>query len=431
MTDKAIASLKSNQARAIIEELRKGSVPADYVDFFTVGRENWLHYIKDDLENYIAEGGAKVRFIRGDYGDGKTHFMSVISHLSLSYGFAVSFVVLTREIPIHKFEAVYQSLVRQLRGNFSGIGIRSLLQEWLDKLATDPTAITMESISQRSETLRNLPGMNINFANALIALLENRFRPLQDEETQEERITARETLLHWFEAGKISKRELKPFAIFEVVNKSNSKLMLNSLNIFLRQLGHQGLILLFDELETVIAQATSVRNAAYENVRLLIDNTEQAEYCQIFFAIIPDVLLSEKGFKSYDALWSRVRTIGESQSQSLNYRGVLVDLHQTPLKTEELVTLGIRLRQIHQLGYRWDAADSITDDILAAICQNQEDMGLLSEVRLYVKQVIRLLDMGEQGEDPTAELDLKQQVIASQQEMEAEKLEHLQPEWDK
>jgi len=431
MTDKAIAGLKSNQARAIIEELRKGSVPADYVNFFTVGRENWLHCIKDDLENYIAEGGAKVRFIRGDYGDGKTHFMSVISHLSLSYGFAVSFVVLTREIPIHKFEAVYQSLVRQLRGDFSGIGIRSLLQEWLDKLEINPTAVTMESISKLSETLRNLPGMNINFANALIALLNNRFLPLQEEETQEERINARETLFHWFEAGKITKRELKPFAIFEVVNKSNSKLMLNSLNIFLRQIGHQGLILLFDELETVIAQAASVRNAAYENVRLLIDNTEQAEYCHIFFAIIPDVLLSEKGFKSYDALWSRVRTIGESQSQNLNYRGVLVDLHQTPLKTEELLTLGVRLRQIHQLGYRWDAANSITDEVLLAICQNQEKMGLLSEVRLYVKQVIRLLDMGEQGEDPTAELDLKKQLVASQQEMEAEKLELLQPEWDK
>ena len=74
----ALKELKPFQARSIIEELRKGSVPVEYVPVFTVGRQKWLSYIEDDLENYIAEGGAKVRFISGDYGDGKTHFMSVV-----------------------------------------------------------------------------------------------------------------------------------------------------------------------------------------------------------------------------------------------------------------------------------------------------------------------------------------------------------------
>ena len=78
--------LKPFEARAIIEELRKGSVPVDYVPFFTVGRENWLTLIEDDLDHYIAEGGAKVRFLSGDYGDGKTHFMSVIRHVALTKG---------------------------------------------------------------------------------------------------------------------------------------------------------------------------------------------------------------------------------------------------------------------------------------------------------------------------------------------------------
>ena len=118
MSTQSLEPLKSFQARAIIEELRKGSVPVDYVPFFTVGRENWLTFIEDDLDKYIAEGGAKVRFLSGDYGDGKTHFMSVIRHISLQKGFAVSFVVLTRETPIHKFEAVYQAIVKQLRGQF-------------------------------------------------------------------------------------------------------------------------------------------------------------------------------------------------------------------------------------------------------------------------------------------------------------------------
>ncbi len=420
--------LKPFQARSIIEELRKGSVPADYVPFFTVGRDNWLTFIEDDLTNYIAEGGAKVRFLSGDYGDGKTHFMSIIRHLALHNGFGVSFVVLTRETPIHKFEAVYQAITQQLRGRFEGIGIRNLLQQWLDTMA-EKEVPSLAQLADMGETLRNLAGMNINFANALTALAHNRFVPLQEGEQQEERDTGRETILHWFEGGKTTKRELKPFGIFEVVNKSNSKQLLNSLNVFLRHLDYKGLILLLDELETVIGQSASVRNAAYENVRLLIDNSEHSEYFHIFFSIIPDVLLSEKGFKSYDALWSRVRTIG--QKKQLNYRGVLIDLHRTPLASKELIELGRCLRRIHEISYRWEAANSVPDKLLEDVCTNQEKMGLLSEVRLFIKQLISILDMAEQGEAPAEDLDLKQHVVSSQQEMEQEKVEQLQPSWDK
>lgn len=57
-------------------------------------------------------------------------------------------------------------------------------------------------------------------------------------------------------------------------------------------------------------------------------------------------------------------------------------------------------------------------------------MGLLSEVRLFIKQLISILDMAEQGEIPSEELDLEQHIVSSQQEMDQEKVEQLQPSWD-
>ena len=432
MTHQEMEQLKPFEARAIIEELRKGSVPVDHVPFFTVGRDNWLTLIEDDLENYIAQGGTKVRFLSGDYGDGKTHFMSVIRHLAQKKGFAVSFVVLTREVPIHKFEAVYQAIVKQLRGRFEGLGIQGLLNAYVDAarkdLVPEDGSLDVEKLAALSNEIRSLPGMDINFANGVIALLNNRLRPLEEGETQEERDQDREILYLWFEGGKVAKKDIKPFQIFETVNKNNSKSFLNALIAFLRFTGYQGLILLMDELETVISQGKSIRNAAYENVRLLIDNTEQAGFLHIFFSIIPDILDSEKGFKSYDALWSRVRSIGENKR--LNYRGVLIDLHRTPLKTRELTELGKTLRTIHGIAYRWDAEGRITEQLLTDICKNQKKMGVLSEVRLFVKQVIRILDMGEQGEEALEELDLTAQMVQSQEEMAQEKVQHLEPKWD-
>lgn len=300
-----INKLEPFQARAIIEELRKGSVPVNHVPLFTVGRKNWLTFIEDDLENYIGHGGSKVRFINGDYGDGKTHFMSVVKHLAMDKGFAVSFVFLTREVPIHKFETVYQAIVSQLQGDFQGTGIRNMLGAWLRKLSETPIKGKNDAAKKKrqelADILRNIQGMDINFANALSALVNNHFAPM-DGEDKEKRNADQEVLFHWFEGGKVTKRELKPFQIYEFLNKTNSKQFMNSLILFLRHIGHQGLILLMDEMETVVAQSASIRNAAYENVRLLIDNSESSQYLHIFFSIIPDVLVSEKGFKSYDAL---------------------------------------------------------------------------------------------------------------------------------
>jgi hypothetical protein len=430
-----VNQLEPFQARSIIEQLRKGSVPIEYVPLFSVGRQNWLTYIEDDLEHYIGQGGAKVRFISGDYGDGKTHFMSVIRHLAMEKGFAVSFVVLTREVPIHKFETVYQTIVRQLQGDFQGIGIRNLLAAWLEKLGLAPIqdqknkAQKEEAQKNRdalTEELRNIPGMDINFANALIALVNNHFTPFYPDE-EEKHDADREVLFHWFEGGKVTKRELKPFQIYEFLNKANSKQFMNSLILFLRQMGQQGLILLLDEMETVMAQSASIRNAAYENVRLLIDNSESSQFFHIFFSIVPEVLTSEKGFKFYDALWSRIRTIGDSRK--LNYRGVLVDIHQTPLKTKELVELGRCLRTIHGISYRWDPADLVSDELLEEICTNQKRMGVISEVRLFIKQLINILDMAEQGQAPE-DMDMEKQIVETRREMEAEKMEQLQPSWD-
>src|SRR5262245_10530921 len=105
------AQLQPVEARTIIEHLRRGSVPVEQVPCFTVGREGWLSIIEDDLAQYIGAGSTKVRFLNGDYGDGKTHFLSLIQHLALQVGFAVSFVVLTREVRMQEFELVYREVV--------------------------------------------------------------------------------------------------------------------------------------------------------------------------------------------------------------------------------------------------------------------------------------------------------------------------------
>lgn len=420
ITQEDIEQLKPFQARAIIESLRKGLVPTEYVAFFTVGRQNWLKFIEDDLDHFIAEGGGKVRFINGDYGDGKTHFMSVIRQLVLQKNFASSFVVLTRDIPIHKFEVVYQAIAAELRGCFHGLGIRSLIQSWLEEQIR--VGIEYEAFF---ESVRKVEKIDINFSHALAGLFK--IISSSEKKVEEEDVDFQELLYQWFEGKKVAKKELAKFNVFESLNKTNSKSFLQSLGGFLKLTGHKGLILLFDELETVLGMSASIRNVAYENIRLLMDNTEHTEYLELFFSLTPEVLLSEKGFKSYDALWSRVRTVGDSEI--LNYRGTLIDLHKTPLKRQELIHLGISLRKIHEISYRWSGEQLVSDELIAEMCKKQEEMGVLSEVRLFIKQMIRYLDMAEQGNGVEG-LDVVENLLTSLKETELEKIQRLEPAWD-
>jgi bacteriophage exclusion system BrxC/D-like protein len=133
-TVEPLEQLQPVEARTIIEHLRRGSVPVEQVPCFTVGRERWLSIIEDDLAHYIAAGGTKVRFLNGDYGDGKTHFLSIIQHLAAQAGFAVSFVVLTREVPMQKFELVYREIASKLATASGARGLRGLITHWLDTL---------------------------------------------------------------------------------------------------------------------------------------------------------------------------------------------------------------------------------------------------------------------------------------------------------
>ncbi len=99
------------------------------------------------------------------------------------------------------------------------------------------------------------------------------------------------------------------------------------------------------------------------------------------------------------------------------------------MKRQELVSLGITLRKIHEISYRWNAQEIISDSLTEEMCQKQEELGVLSEVRLFIKQMIRFLDMAEQG-NIMQDYKLVENLLESHKEMEMEKAQRFEPAWD-
>lgn len=91
----------------IIETLRSGVSSRHLSALFSYGRESLLEMVQRDLDGLAAQGGSRAVILRGDYGEGKTHFLNTVFNLAQQRNFAVSFVVLSKETPFHRLDRVY------------------------------------------------------------------------------------------------------------------------------------------------------------------------------------------------------------------------------------------------------------------------------------------------------------------------------------
>lgn len=101
-------------AAQILEDLRKGTVPIEHVEMFSVGRCNELREAASRLER-VARGQSQLSFINGPYGSGKTHFLGMVRAEALRRSFAVTHVVLSSQsCPLDRLDTVYGALMKGL-----------------------------------------------------------------------------------------------------------------------------------------------------------------------------------------------------------------------------------------------------------------------------------------------------------------------------
>lgn len=74
--------IKPKDRDAVIQALQAGVVPRKGQHLIQVGRAEEIKAILRDVER-IAEGGAAIRFIIGEYGSGKTFFINLTRTIAL------------------------------------------------------------------------------------------------------------------------------------------------------------------------------------------------------------------------------------------------------------------------------------------------------------------------------------------------------------
>lgn len=97
----------------MLESFRLGIVPIGSVKEFTFGRDKEISEVKNWITN--NEEGGTLKIV-GEYGSGKTHLLELIRSLALEEGWAVAMVYLDpQESPLHNPKKIYANIIRSFQ----------------------------------------------------------------------------------------------------------------------------------------------------------------------------------------------------------------------------------------------------------------------------------------------------------------------------
>lgn len=341
-------TVKTVGREAGLERLLQGHAPGNeaLLDETATGLDDLTGFLKKQyLEAYIPEGGSKIKFVTGRPGCGKTHFAQMMLKEAENEGFLTVFFS-AKEIWLHDFREIYLEIFRQcgIERVLSGCA-RQIIRE----LGYDPDTIEspkslMDYLAERGEgdplskgeiraALRRFftrnPRLDNTFAGCCSLLTGGILgHPMLEN-------ASREMILGYLNGDKSVKlAQMRALGLSPSgISKYNARHLLRSLCEVVRLAGYKGLLIVIDDMETLLNRASADslrytklrREDTYESIRQLIDDIDSMRNVMFLLCFRRELMDNESyGMKSYQALWMRIQN--EVVSTRFNRFADIIDL---------------------------------------------------------------------------------------------------------
>jgi adenosylhomocysteinase len=371
---------------SIIKALKKGRVPRVGSLELAVGRDVEIAEFRRSID-YVCSGFSEVRFLRGDYGTGKTFMCSVLREIAFSKLLAVSIVNLSREVPFGRRELVLSEILLGLRTKESGAepALASIIERWFEKY---DAGVALEENAALADAIHTVSSADPQLASAL----RGYYRAYLDGNG-----SLMEAALDFMRGATITSESRSALKLAGRLTPDASLRRLRAIIALMRDAGLPGLLILVDEAETIRRLNKVQRDAAYVAIREIVDTCEEAfPYCLFVFAGTQELFEDEfNGVASYQPLYQRIKN-----TQVTNAR----DVRQPIIRLEELgkdalLAVSKRVRDLHGKAYAWDARARFTDNQLAEFTATVGSKfgDIRQKPRGFLKALTDVLDATEQG----------------------------------
>lgn len=390
------------EAAEIVSALRSGVVPRQGLDHFVTGLEPLIGTVRQELD-FVASGKGLSKWIRGEYGTGKTFATRYLCSQARAQEFATSEVQISiNDTPLHHLETVYRRLVERLETAADGPNaFQAIVDAWLYQVGEEVTRLRgiseddpgfADATEQRLEDkLADLSRRNPAFAQVLRAY---------HRATHEGDFSTAQGLLAWLAGQPHTDRSvLKAAGVKGKVDGQAALTFLVGLLYLLRQSGYSGLVVVLDEVETIQRMNVRSREASLNALRQLMDMLGKDELPGLYLVVTGtrDFFEGYKGLKGLNALYQRVQVKFDSTPEFDNLKATQVRL--LPFTPERLLEVGHRVRDLYPAENQERAAARITDEFLSALVQKiTEGFGgqISLAPRLFLRELIDVMDRVDQ-----------------------------------
>lgn len=344
--------IRLKERDAIIQSLKSGVTPKIGIQHIQVGRSNEVKALYKDIER-ISEGGAAFRLIIGDYGSGKTFFLSVVRSIALEKKLVTVNADLSPDRRVHASSGQARNLYSELMRNMAtrnkpdGNALASVVERFVTqarKEADEKNTDVSTVIHQKLASLTELVG-GYDFAKVIDAYWNG-----HEQDNEELKSNA----IRWLRAEYTTKTDARrDLDVRTIISDSSFYDTLKLMSLFVRQAGYEGLLVNLDEMVNLYKlSSTQARTSNYEQILRILNDCLQgsAEYLGFILGGTPEFLLDpRRGLYSYEALQRRLaENIFAKQAGLIDYSAPA--LHLASLTPEELYILLKNLRHVFAEG---------------------------------------------------------------------------------
>jgi len=361
-------------ARAILAALRTGVPPQRGAVEMSVDRDKEFLTLIADIQE-VASGSSQLLVINGPYGAGKSHLLHVLREIALSKDSAVSLISLThRECPLHDLLAVYQHIVRCLEIPSAPKG--QALQVALERWATSLYEYSRGRADAALAAVRRLPR---EFQSVLAAFYSA--ARVGDS-------AGMSLVLSWLRGELGNLREARRLGVDVVPTGDSALWMLGNLARILRFLKLSGLVVLFDEAETIASvPRLEQREAGYRNLRCVMESG-RTPFCYFVYATTPDFMDHSREFLG-----------------TLQKRPKILEI--ASLGRDDLIRWSLLIRDLHLQSYTWPNVGRVKGSkwlrFVRALLESSREH---ATSRAFGRTVVAVLDMCQRDPDLSPEATL-------------------------
>lgn len=350
-TSVAAATIKAKDRDAILQSLRAGVVPRAGLQHVQVGRVDEVTAILRDIER-VAEGGSAFRFVIGEYGSGKTFFLSLVRSIALERKLVTAHADLSPDRRLHatggQARGLYAELMRNLatRTKPDGGALPSVVERFVSSAMTEGRTRSVSPeivLRERLDKLQEMVG-GYDFSEVIAAYWRG-----HDGGNE----VLKSDAIRWLRGEFTTKTEARQaLGVRTIVDDASVYDQLKLLAQFVRLAGYDGFLVELDEMVNLYKLAsTRARSSNYEQILRMLNDSLQAGAAGLGFVLggTPEFLLdTRRGLYSYQALQSRLAQNTFATGDRRDLSGPVIQL--ATLSPEDLYVLLGKLRHVYAGG---------------------------------------------------------------------------------